>query len=207
MMSLPSRIDAVRCCRTVAGSLGAHEITDRLADLVDLASPVWLTGGVAIDFLVGRWTRPHKDLDLIAFSTERSGLHDELRRRGVRLVNDGTWTTRWTSDGRPVGEIEIVFVEPASPNTGVVVIPQRDPAGGSPGRYALAPNYLAPDNWRELDGIRFLVGSAEGEWLHRLRGARLVDDRMITAEIEHDMTLLAELIPEERRQQLEAEGT
>jgi hypothetical protein len=30
---------------------------------------------------------------------------------------------------------------------------------------------------------------------------------MITAEIEHDMTLLAELIPEERRQQLEAEDT
>ena len=31
-----------------------------------LSEPVWLFGGVAVDFLVGRWTRPHGDIDLNA---------------------------------------------------------------------------------------------------------------------------------------------
>jgi hypothetical protein len=90
---------------------------------------MWLTGGVAVDFLVGRWTRAHKDLDLVAFSTDREVLHAELRERDITLINEGTWTTRWTIDGRPVGEIEIVFLRSASPNTGVVVIEEGDPGG------------------------------------------------------------------------------
>ena len=100
--------------------LAAHEIAERLRRLTGLPRPMWLTGGVAVDFLVGRWTRAHKDLDLVAFSTDREVLHAELRERDITLINEGTWTTRWTIDGRPVGEIEIVFLRSASPNTGVV---------------------------------------------------------------------------------------
>ena len=57
---------------------------------------LWLTGGVAVDFLVGRWTRPHKDLDLVAFAPDRQLLEVDLERYGVVLAQDGAWTTRWT---------------------------------------------------------------------------------------------------------------
>ena len=75
--------------------LAAHEIAERLRRLTGLPRPMWLTGGVAVDFLVGRWTRAHKDLDLVAFSTDREVLHAELRERDITLINEGTWTTRW----------------------------------------------------------------------------------------------------------------
>jgi hypothetical protein len=43
------------------------EILDTLSLLnARLSEPVWLFGGVAVDFLVGRWTRPHGDIDLNA---------------------------------------------------------------------------------------------------------------------------------------------
>jgi hypothetical protein len=127
---------------------------------------MWLTGGVAVDFLVGRWTRPHKDLDLVAFTPDRQRLEVDLDRSGFVLAHDGAWTTRWTV-ADPAGGIEIVFVEPAEPRTGVLVIPDGDAHGGRPGRHPLPPDYLDPDRKAELDGVRFRVCSPEGEWLAR----------------------------------------
>jgi predicted O-methyltransferase YrrM len=186
----------------VTATLSPEEILERLRRLAGLERPLWLTGGVAVDFLVGSWTRPHRDLDLLALSTDRALLEAEIRERGLRLVNDGSWTTRWSLDDRDVGEVEIVWVEPDGPNTGVLVIPENDPAGARPGRYRLAEGYLVPDNVRTLDGVRFRVCSAEGEWLHRLRGSEIVPGRRATPEIEHDIPLLAKLVPETRLRHL-----
>jgi Aminoglycoside-2''-adenylyltransferase len=70
------------------------EILDVLRALTSVASPMWLSGGVAVDFLVGRWTRPHKDLDLVAFVPHRSRLERELGALDMALAHDEGWTTR-----------------------------------------------------------------------------------------------------------------
>ena len=172
-----------------------------LRELSNVGPPLWLTGGVAVDFLVGRWTRPHKDLDLVAFAPDRQLLETDLARHGLVLAQDGAWTTRWTVVD-PAGEIEIVFVEPAEQRTGVLVIPSGDAHGGHPGRYPLAPDYLDPDRKAELGGVRFRVCSAEGEWLARIGGAALVPGRSLDPKIQHDVKLLEELVPESRRRAL-----
>ena len=46
---------------------------DRLNSV--LSQPVWLFGGVAVDFLVGRWTRPHGDIDINATLPITGSLH------------------------------------------------------------------------------------------------------------------------------------
>ena len=182
--------------------LAPDEIVQRLHRLEQAPSTLWLSGGVAVDFLIGRWTRPHKDLDIVALSPDKGSLESELKSLGLDLVNDGPWTTRWTLDDRRTGEVEIVFVEPAGLNTGILVIPPGDSGGARPGRYAFIENYLDPFNFHELDGVRFRVCSADGEWLNRVTGADLVPSRQATPAIEHDLQILAELVPQSRREQM-----
>jgi hypothetical protein len=176
-------------------------LLEYLRRLSNVGPHLWLTGGVAVDFLVGRWTRLHKDLDLVALTPNRQLLEIDLPRQGFVLAQDGAWTTRW-SVVDPVGEVEIVFVEPAEPKTGVVVIPSSDAHGGRPGRYPLLPDYLDPDRKAELDGVRFRVCSPEGEWLARIRGVELVPGRSLEPKIQHDLKLLDGLVPESRRRAL-----
>lgn len=63
-------------------------------------------------------------------------------------------------------------------------------------RYPLVDEYLTPDASTSLAAPDFRVCSAEGEWLHRLRGSALVAGRTVTPEIEHDVQLLSTLVPE-----------
>ncbi len=138
---------------------------------------MWLSGGVAVDFLVGRWTRPHKDLDLVAFTPHRGQLERELGARGLALAHDEGWTTRWTVAGRPGADVEIVS-------------------------YRFIAGYLDPRRYRELGGVRFRTRSAEGEWLNRLVDADLVPGRKPEPKLQHDVRLLQSLIPEPRRREL-----
>ena len=162
-------------------------------------------GGVAVDFLVGRWMRPHKDLDLIAFSPTRAALQTELGARGFSLAQDEAWTTRWAFAGADA-DIEIVFVEPAEPRTGVLVIPRNDSAGGGAGRYPLLPESLDPLRFAVLDGVRFRVCSAESEWRSRIISGDLVPGRSMEPKIRHDLALLEQLVPESRRNELSAQA-
>jgi hypothetical protein len=116
----------------------------------------------------------------------------------------GYWTTtRWSFRGQQPADIEVVFVEPAEPSTGVLVIRADDPDGGRAGRYAFAPGYLDPRGWRELDGLRFRTCSLEGEWVNRLdAGAGVVAARNPDPKIVEDRDLLAALIPPATRAQL-----
>jgi hypothetical protein len=187
-----------------AGSHGIQpaEILGILRSLRSLAVPMWLSGGVAVDFLVGRWTRPHKDLDLVAFTPHREQLERELGARGFVLAHDEAWTTRWTVAGRRGADLEIVFVEPASPQTGVLVVPATDSAHGPARHYPLVAEYLDPHRYRELDGVRFRTCSAEGEWLNRLVSDELVPGRRPEPKLRHDLALLQPLIHEDRRREL-----
>jgi Aminoglycoside-2''-adenylyltransferase len=178
------------------------EVCERLRALAITAPPLWLSGGVAVDFLVGRWTRPHKDVDLVALEPDRGQLQRELAEGGFLLVQDGAWTTRWSLGAGADADVEIIFVEPAAPDTGVLVVPEDDPAGGRAGRYPFVAGYLDPRRFRVLDGVRARVCSPEGEWLNRVTGGDLVPGRGSDPKIRHDVRLLESLLPAARRREL-----
>jgi hypothetical protein len=118
------------------------------------------------------------------------------------LAHDEGWTTRWTAAGHRGANVEMVFVQPASLQTGVLVVPAADPTHGWARQYRFLAGYLDPRRYRELDGVRFRVCSAEGEWLNRLVDPDLVPDRKPDPKLHHDVELLQLLIPESRRREL-----
>jgi hypothetical protein len=54
------------------------------------------------------------------------------------------WTTRWAVAGRRGADLEVVFVQPASPQTGVLIVPATDPVHGRARQYPLLAGYLDP---------------------------------------------------------------
>ena len=67
-----------------SSGLTKAEALETLRMLGPLDGPLWLAGGIAADFHVGRWTREHDDIDLVTFEEHREGLADELARDRVR---------------------------------------------------------------------------------------------------------------------------
>ncbi len=158
-----------------------------------------------MDFLIGRWTRDHKDLDLIAFTTDRARLQAELATLDIRLDYDGGWNTHWNfeTDGARHTGLEIVFLEPAEPKSGILVITADNPAGAPAGRYGLIPDALDPARVATLDGVAFRVCSAASEWWSRHSSATLIPGRTLEPKIAHDLALLETLVPKKLRTVLE----
>src|SRR5215467_7972489 len=168
------------------------EILDTLSLLnARLSEPVWLFGGVAVDFLVGRWTRPHGDIDLNAYADSRERLTEELEAIGFRSADKG-WLTHWRRDNRP-WRLELVFLERAQDGSAVLVIEPGAPVG-VPGRYPLSPGYLDPERYATLDGVKFRVCSPASEWLARTSEQQVVAGRQPESKIEHDRLLLEVLL-------------
>ena len=186
--------------------LSPSEIVERLRALGEVKAPLWLGGGVAVDFHVGRWTRPHGDVDLIGFHQDRGRLADELSQVGVSLAQDGAWTTKWSFHGCQPADIEIIFVEQSDPEreSGTLVIGPDDMIGGAPGRYTFVDGHLSPTRYAELDGVQARITSAEGEWLSRARaaGGGVIPGRPPHQKIAHDRRLLEVLTSERRRREL-----
>ena len=186
--------------------LSTVEVVERLRALAEVRVPLWLAGGVAVDFHVGRWTRAHADVDLVAFHRDRGPLAEALSHVGVLLAQDGAWTTKWSFRGRQPADIEIVFVEHSQPEraSGTLVIPRDDATGARAGRYPFVEGYLSLTRWAELDGVRFRVTSAEGEWLNRAKatGGGVIPGRRAKPELAHDRRLLEALVSERRRGEL-----
>ena len=185
--------------------LAPEAVIERLRLLKGVKPPLWLSGGVAVDFLVGRWTRRHGDIDLIAFHDDRPLVTAALAEIGVELAKEGYWTTKWSFQGTHPADIEVVFVKPADSQTGVLVIPVDDPDRGRAGRYPFIDGYLDDEAWRELDGVRFRTCSLEGEWLNRLGSdddGGVVEGRRRDPKIAQDRELLGALIPPDRRASL-----
>ncbi len=179
--------------------LGPGEIGRWLACTGDLAVPLWLSGGVAVDALVGRWTRSHHDVDLVALTPDREALTAGLAARGVTLADDAVWTTRWRRDGGSA-DLEIVFAVPAERHGGVLIVPGD--AGRTARRLEFLPGYLDPHRWVEVAGVRHRVCSPEGEWWNRRRSGDLVPGRGVEPKVDHDLALLETLVPADRRGQL-----
>ena len=172
------------------------EILDTLSLLnARLSEPVWLFGGVAVDFMVGRWTRPHSDIDLNAYTNSRERLTEELEAIGFRSADKG-WLTNWRRDGRP-WRLELVFLERTQDDSAVLVIAPDAPVG-IPGRHRMPAGYLDPERYAALDGVRFRVCSPSGEWLARTNAIQVIAGRQPEPKLEHDRLLLERVLgPEE----------
>ncbi len=157
--------------------------------------PVWLAGGVAVDFHVGRWTRDHHDIDLVAFARDRELLSRELRVRGFEMTRDRGWITNWT------GHVSLAFEERVDEVTGNLVI-QDFADGVIPGIYPGVSGNLDPGRVRTLDDVAFRVASAEDEWVYTMGfrafrpGAPLRDpaDRRLLESLISDLDDLRPLI-------------
>ena len=184
-------------------TLARDEVLSILRDVeTRLHAPVWLSGGVGVDFLVGRWTRPHADVDLIAYEHDRTQLKDELRRIEFLCTFDRRWHTRWSRAGDVGGELQVDFVSGESDGTPVLIACPDDPLGLPPGRYPGAREDLAPDRYAELDGIRLRVVSAGVQWILRMSYRLLRPSADDDARVAHDLALLEPLIPQAERAQL-----
>lgn len=159
------------------------------------ASPSGCLAAWAVDFLVGRFTRPHGDIDLNTYIEYRPQITRELNEIGF-YSHDTGWLTHWHR--QPCSwHLEIIFLERAPFNSGTLVIEALD-ATGKPGRYPLLPGYLDPERFATLNGVSFRVCSPAGEWLARAPGHAVIDGRPPDPKIEHDRLLLEELLtPEE----------
>jgi len=136
--------------------MAAHEVDFAPGAVMDEAAvldvlrrldglPLWLAGGVAIDFHVGRWTRDHHDIDLVAFADDRATITAALLARGFEPQRDRGWITNWT------GGMSIAFEDRVDATTGNLVV--RDASDGVvPGIYPGVPGNLDPDRWRSLGG-------------------------------------------------------
>lgn len=182
--------------------LANDEILATLRELATgVATPLWLFGGVAVDFLVGRWTRPHGDIDLNAPAATRARLTEELAHLGYHTTDRG-WLTQWfhRTTGR---RLEIVFLEQTANDLAELFIRPGDPVG-IPGHYPMVEGYLDANRFATLDGVTFRVSSPEGEWLARATGLDVVGGRKPEPKLEHDKRLLEGLIPASRLAQLRA---
>jgi hypothetical protein len=184
----------------MGAGISNSEILETLTKLnAALSRPVWLFGGVAVDFLVGRWTRPHGDIDVCTYGDYRGQLTQELNAIGFHTDNIG-WITHWAC-GEAAWRLEMVFFERGPEYSGVLVIRPKE-AVGVPGCYPTLAGYLDPDRRATLDGVTFRVCSPAGEWLARAPGLEVVEGRRPDPKIEHDRLLLEGLLPAAERAEL-----
>jgi len=189
-----------RATHSMKTALSTTEILATLREVNAAATaPLWLFGGVAVDFLVGRWTRPHGDIDLNALARHRGALTEQLGRIGYRTADTG-WLTQWFQDGTG-RRLEIVFLEETADGAVELVIRAGDPVG-VPGRYPIVPGYLDPARTATLEEVTFRVGSPAGEWLARAAGTDVVGGRPVEPKLAHDRRLLETLLSADERERL-----
>ena len=114
---------------------------DRALDREQIA--YWVFGGWAVDFWVGRVTRPHGDIDVVAWRVDYDRVRDALIAEGFEHtpVQDEVVGTRyrWRS-----AEVEFTFVETTDGADVVIPIP------GQPIRWSTEPLGTVR---RELHGV------------------------------------------------------
>jgi hypothetical protein len=169
------------------------EVLARLRVLAGLERPVWLAGGVAVDFHVGRWTRDHDDIDLVTFEEHREGLDQELPRLGFARTHDRGWITNWTNEGRNPGEVSLAYERRLDDTTGaLVMLPSYD--GVEPGIYPGFPGNLALDRFGSLDDVRFRLSAAEDEWAYATAFSVIRPGARERAVVRHNLDLLETVI-------------
>jgi aminoglycoside-2''-adenylyltransferase len=183
-------------------SFSKSEALATLQVLSGLRSPVWLVGGLAADFHIGRWTRDHGDIDLVGFEDDRDASHAELAELGFERTDDRGWITHWTRAGRDIGEVSLAFLRRSGPTTGDIVI-LREYGAWVPGIYPGIAGSLDPAAYKELEGVRFRVSSAEAEWLYTKGFATFRPGALPRPTVEHNLRLFESVIAPEELVRLE----
>jgi len=169
------------------------EVLARLRVLTRLERPVWLAGGVAVDFHVGRWTRDHHDIDLVTFEEHREGLDEELTHLGFERTHDRGWITNWTNAGRNPGEVSLAYERRLDDTTGaLVMLPSYD--GVKQGIYPGFPGNLSLGHFGTLDDIRFRLSSAEDEWAYASAFSIIRPGARTRPTVRHNLDLLETVI-------------
>lgn len=125
---------------------------DLISQISDLLRPagvsIWLRGGWAIDFLLGHITRPHSDIDVVAWRQDAAQLRRLLEQAGFLFERDTGVQYDFSKHGQ---EISVVFI---SQNGGDEVFVHGIPEWvWLPGALSLPP--------QELDGLFCNVISPE----------------------------------------------
>lgn len=181
----------------MAGSgLNKDEALETLAMLNGLSRPVWLAGGICADFHVGRWTRDHDDIDVVAFEDDRAALSDDLKALDFTLTDDEGWITRWTRRGRDVGEVSLAFITRVDANTGSIVVRPEHSHGGElvPGVYPGITGNLDPDRYGTVEGVSFRLISAADEWVFTKSFATMHPGAEPDATDHHNVRLLESVL-------------
>jgi hypothetical protein len=169
------------------------EVLARLRVLARMERPVWLAGGVAVDFHVGRWTRDHHDIDLVTFEEHRDGLDEELTHLGFERTDDRGWITNWTNAGHSPGEVSLAYERRLDETTGaLVMLASYD--GVEPGIYPGFPGNLSLERFGTLDDVRFRVSSAEDEWAYATAFTTIRPGARARATVRHNLDLLETVI-------------
>jgi hypothetical protein len=77
-----------------------------------LGIPIWLRGGWAMDFFLGRVTRPHEDVDLFIWASDAERLLESLEAHGFAELG-GPPPERQRNVGREGVEVHITLLERA----------------------------------------------------------------------------------------------
>jgi Aminoglycoside-2''-adenylyltransferase len=107
----------------------------------------WLRGGWAIDFLVGAVTRPHYDVDAVAWHRHRARIERLLPQAGVEVRRRMPKQTDFQKDGVLV---TFVYLVRTPHGTNTHLIPEWQWRADA-----------LPDQWRRLNGVRVRVVSAQ----------------------------------------------
>ncbi|SOC52410.1 nucleotidyltransferase domain-containing protein [Ornithinimicrobium cerasi] len=88
-----------------APGTGAAEVA-RIIDRVEACGAVYqVNGGWGVDGLVGRQTRPHRDLDIVLDDAHETGLVSWLESRGYRVQED--WRPVRVELAGPDGRVDV----------------------------------------------------------------------------------------------------
>ncbi|WP_425516480.1 nucleotidyltransferase domain-containing protein [Ornithinibacillus massiliensis] len=85
-----------------------HVLSEIIEIFKELDSEFWLRGGWAIDFLLGKITRTHSDIDIVTWITTREQLEKALEKAGYEKVPVGEQFRNRQSDFRK-DNVEVSF--------------------------------------------------------------------------------------------------
>jgi len=114
---------------TIPEQLAALAELDRLLQSHGIA--YWLFGGWAVDFHVGRVTRPHEDVDIAVWSADRDRVDDLLMSRSWQQLPEASGDG-YTCYARGAVRLDVTFL--ATDDHGRVYTPLEDGRGEWPER-------------------------------------------------------------------------
>jgi lincosamide nucleotidyltransferase A/C/D/E len=162
-----------------------------------LSMPFWITGGVGVDLLVGRLTRPHGDIDLCIDRRNRAVAFADLPHAGFRVTKDLGWHTRWSRSSRAIGELGVCFTT-IRPDGSTILIVCPEDGIGEPGRYPGPPGTFDEQRYGEIADVQCRVESAESQLQLRQGYRALFPVAAEDPKVHHDLDLLTTVIGPDR---------